>query len=81
MQIFGEIPFPKIFQAPNKLQELNDNKISLFHSFFIMFNRLSVGYVSFSGFIKEISPRICILCVRVKINKHSCEHFCVSILF
>ena len=32
MQIFGEIPFimPTIFQAPNKLQKLNQNKISLF---------------------------------------------------
>ena len=36
--------------------------------------------MSFCGFIKEISPKICILCVRVKINKRSFEPFCVWIL-
>ena len=33
---------PTIFQAPNKLQKLNQNKISLFLTFFIIFNHLSV---------------------------------------
>ena len=31
-----------IFQALNKLYKLNQNKISLFLSFFIVFDRLSV---------------------------------------
>ena len=34
--------------------------------------------VSFIGLIKGISPKICILCVRVKINKRSFEQ-CSSI--
>ena len=33
---------PTILQAPNKLQKLSPNKISLLLSFFIVFNRLSV---------------------------------------
>ena len=33
--------------------------------------------MSFCDLIKEISPNICILCVRVKINKRSFEPFCV----
>ena len=33
---------PTLFKAPNKLQKLNQNKISLFLSFFIVFNRFSV---------------------------------------
>ena len=33
----------------------------------------------FCGLIKGISPKICILCVRAKINKRSFEPFCVSI--
>ena len=37
--------------------------------------------MSFCGLIKEISPKICILCVRVKINKRSFEPFSVWILF
>ena len=37
--------------------------------------------MSFCGLIKGISPKICILCVRVKINKRSFESFCVWILF
>ena len=44
---------------------------SHFSSFF---NRLSAVYVSFW---KGIYPKICILCVRVKINKRSFEPFCV----
>ena len=48
--------------------KLNQNKIiSLFLSFFVVSDRLSV--VSFCGLIKGISPKICVLCVRVKINK------------
>ena len=34
----------------------------------------------FFSLIKEISPKICTLCVRVKINKRSFESFCVWIL-
>ena len=34
--------------------------------------------VSFIGLIKGISPKICMLCVRVKINKRSFEPFCVT---
>ena len=34
---------------------------------------------SYCGLIKRISPKICILCVRVKINKRSFEPFCVWI--
>ena len=41
MHIFGLEDVP-IFQAPNKLQKLNQNKINLFLSFFIVFNRLPV---------------------------------------
>ena len=33
--------------------------------------------MSFCGLIKGISPKMCILCVRVKINKRSFEPFCV----
>ena len=33
--------------------------------------------MSFCGLIKEISLKMCILCVRVKINKRSFEPFCV----
>ena len=52
------------------------NKISFFSlSFFVVFDRLSVVYVSFCGLTKEISPKMCILCVRVKINKRSFEPF------
>ena len=36
--------------------------------------------MSFCGFIKGISPKMCILCVRVKINKRSFEPFCVLIV-
>ena len=36
--------------------------------------------MSFCGLIKGISPKVCILCVRVKINKRSLEPFCVWIL-
>ena len=38
-----------------------------------------MGQVSFCGLIKGISPNICILCVRVKINKRSFKPFCVWI--
>ena len=37
--------------------------------------------MSFYGLIKGISPKICILCVSVKINKRSFEPFCVWISF
>ena len=37
--------------------------------------------MSFCGLIKWISPKMCILCVRVKINKRSFEPFYVWILF
>ena len=37
--------------------------------------------MSFCGLTKRIFPKICILCVRVKINKRSFEPFCVWILF
>ena len=57
----------------------NKNKIGLLPSFFIVFDRLSVVQMSFCGLIKGISPKICILCVRVKINKRSFEPFCVWI--
>ena len=36
--------------------------------------------MSFCGLTKEISLKICILCSRVKINKHLFEPFCVQIL-
>ena len=36
--------------------------------------------MSFCGLIKGISPKMCIQCVRVKINKRSFEPFCVWIL-
>ena len=36
--------------------------------------------MSFCGLIKRISPKICIPCVRVKINKRSFEPFCVWIV-
>ena len=35
----------------------------------------------FCGLIKRISPKMCIPCVRVKINKRSFKPFCVWILF
>ena len=35
--------------------------------------------MSFCGLVKGISPKICILCVRFKINKRSFEAFCVWI--
>ena len=36
--------------------------------------------MSFCGLIKGISQKMCILCVRVKIDKRSFEPFCVWIL-
>ena len=36
--------------------------------------------MSFCGLIKGTSPKICILCVRVQINKRSFEPFCLWIL-
>jgi len=62
-----------IFQTPNKMWKLNQNKISLFLRFFIVFHRLSVKcrFVAWSrGF-----PRKYAYCVRVKINKPSFEPF------
>ena len=52
-------------------------------SFSFIFHRLKpliCCLMSFCGLIKGISPKICILCVRVKINKRSFEPFCVWIL-
>ena len=73
---------PTIFQSPNKQQTLNQSKIRFFSlSFFIVFNRLSVVYVSFCGLTKGISLKRCILCVRVKTNKRLFEPFGVWILF
>ena len=66
-----------IFQALDKQQKLNRNKI--FFSHFSLF--LTIYLLSFCGLTNGISPKICILCVRVKINKHSFEPFCVRILF
>ena len=37
--------------------------------------------MSFCGFIKEISPKMCVLCVRVQINKRSFELFVFGSLF
>ena len=50
--------------------------MSLFVLFFIVFACLSV---SFCGLIKGISPKMCILCVHVEINKCSFEPFWVWI--
>jgi len=53
----------------------------LFFFFFLLLD--SFGHyqtkVSFCGLTKWISPKICILCVSVKINKRSFESFCVWI--
>ena len=49
-------------------------------SFFIIFNCLTFVEVLFCGLMKGISLKICILCVRVILNKHSCEPFWVWIL-
>ena len=57
----------------------NQIKIGLFLSFFISFESLFVVKVSFCGLIKEISQNICILCVRVKINKRSFGPVCAWI--
>ena len=48
---------------------------------FILTQTRSRKKVSFSGLTKGIFPKMCILCVRVKINKRSFEPFCVWILF
>ena len=51
----------------------------IFHRFWPFICCLSV---SFCGLIKGISPNICILCVRVQINKHSFEPFlCLDLVF
>ena len=47
--------------------------------FYVVFNRLSVVSVSFCCLIKRISPKMCILCVRVNRNKRSFEPLCVLI--
>ena len=62
---------PTIFQAPNNLQKLNQNR----SVFFFQFSSFLTVYLSFCGLIKGISPKMCILCVRVKINKRSFEPF------
>ena len=53
----------------------------LFVFFFLLLD--SFGHyltkVSFCGLTKGISPKICILCVSVKINKRSFEYFCIWI--
>jgi len=36
--------------------------------------------VSFCGLIKAISTKLCVLCVRIKINNRSFEPFCVRIV-
>ena len=64
----------------SKRQKLNQNKISFSLSFFIVINRLYVVQVSFCGLTKGISPKICVLCARVKTSKRSFEPFCVWIL-
>ena len=56
-----------------KTQPKQDKYFSL--SFFIVFNRLTVVQVSFYDLTKGIAPKMCILCVRVKINKRSYEPF------
>ena len=49
-------------------------------SFSFIFSSFLTVYLLFKcrfcGLIKGISPKICILCVRVKINKRSFEPFC-----
>ena len=51
------------------------NQKVFFLSFSVVFDRLSVVHESFWGLIKGISPKMCILCARVKINKRSFEPF------
>ena len=63
-------------EQATKTQQKQDKKKKTL-SFFIVFNHVSVAEVSFCGLTKGISPKICI---RVKINKHSFEPFCVWIL-
>ena len=46
---------------------------------FFHFSSFLTVQVSFCSLIKGISMKICILCVRVKINKRSFEPFCVWI--
>ena len=52
-------------------------------SFSFIFHRFwpFICCLSLSGLIKGISPKMCILCVCVKINKRSFEPFCVLMLF
>ena len=81
---FWEIPFvkhnlPSTKQATKTQPKQSCCFFSL--SFFISFNHLSVVSVLFCGLTKGISLKICMLCVRVKINKCSFEPFCVWILF
>ena len=54
-------------------------KQDFFLSRFSLF--LTIYLLSFCGLTKGISPKICILYVRVKINKSSFEPFCDRILF
>ena len=42
---------------------------------FIIFDRLSVVWVLFCGLIKGISPKMCILCACVKMNKPSLYNY------
>ena len=79
MRFIGHV-MPAISKHRTNCKKLNQNKISLFLSFFVVFDRLSVVSVSFCCLIKGISPKICVLCVRVKINKRLFETFCVWIL-
>ena len=61
--------------------ELFETRLVGFLSFFIVLDRLSVVEVSFCGLMKGISPNICMLYVRAKINKCSFEPFSVWFLF
>ena len=79
--LFFEIKTPTIcLQATTDPKKKKRKKEEVSFSFFIVFNRLTVVYVSYCGLTQGISPEICILCVRVIINKRSFEPFsCVCV--
>ena len=58
-------------------QEKDHGRHTSEHIRLIDFNPLSVVQVSFCGLTKGMSPEICILGVRVIIDKRSFEPFCV----
>ena len=62
------------FQVHGSVRAVRKLKNYFFH-FSSFFDCLSVVQVSFCGLIKGISPKSCILCVRVKINNCSFEPF------